>query len=192
MPCFSGGAVCPPPSLGRAAISHPPLGAGASLRKAPPAQREEEGGREEGGREVCLSIWVLLPSSSLLCVVLVSSASFGWGLPFPLVAGRRLELFYAHIGCQAFVRAPNGLSVGFQLLQDIAGHITRDHLLLLPRTDFNDVRNGPVLYRDSLFMSCSMLKELVLGSSESESGASLAADAVSFWSEHGDRAQMAS
>ena len=115
-------------------------------------------------------------------------------------AGKKVELVYAHVARDAFVFVKEWASVGYGLLQDIAGHVSRDYLLPLPSGDFHSVRNGPVLYADALNMTRAMLRELKSQYIAEDNCAGIAtggevllhADAATYWSEHGDRAQLVS
>ena len=108
-------------------------------------------------------------------------------------AGKKVELVQGYVSVAAFIEVEGWLKVGYELLVHLAGHVPRDYLLPLPTPDFGGMRNGPALYHDALNMTRTMLGELCR-----PVGAGVAREvlldpaAATFWSEHGDRAQLAS
>jgi hypothetical protein len=103
-------------------------------------------------------------------------------------AGRRVEVVYAYVAKGACVKNPEWLVLGLALLEKMAGHVVRDYLLPLPTADLTSVRRGPVRYQDALNMTRVLIKDLVGGADAKL----LSDEAASYWSEHGDRAQLPS
>ena len=99
-------------------------------------------------------------------------------------AGRRVEVIFAYVSRKASLRHGDWLEVGWKLMEQVAGHIARDYLLPLPSSDIRGVRRGPARYHDALDMTRALLQEVECD------GVKLLSS--TYWSEHGDRAQLVS
>ena len=77
------------------------------------------------------------------------------------------------------------LSVGFELYDQIAGHVRRDYFLPLPTPDLEGVRRAPMKHSDGITMTRRLLYELT----DQQGNKLLESALVTYWSEHGDRAQ---
>ena len=102
--------------------------------------------------------------------------------------GKKIRVLTAFVSWDAFLQQP-WLKVGYDLYHHLAGHVDRDYFLPLPSADGSAVRRVVMKYRDALLMTRALLAELPALGPE---GPLLPKDAVGFWSEHGDRAQVVS
>ena len=93
------------------------------------------------------------------------------------------------------------LPIGFRLWQSLGQGFVRDYFLPLPTPDLSGFREAPASYSDSLRMTRIVLRELHLPIPAQGQGSAviwtfgdlplLPPEAALFWSEHGDRALLA-